>query len=664
MAQDTDQDHQAAISSAIFCAQDTPPGPGELADIRRYIRLHPALQPLEQAVLDLEAKTCPVFASLAKEVTNGPGQSCQYAARLRDWLGDDDIPLSADDLAEPALALPILLLAQVVQYFQYLGVRSISHAIFLEEVEACGILGTGGGFIAAVALTTSRDEVELVRHAAICVRVAMGMAILSETGLDGEDDTERRTDWRPEAAEKLCRLCDEDETLKLPRMEESRVRIRSQFYEDIPSEGPWVKIIANQLTSPPCDWQAMCAALANDLKSKTQTTTQAVAVFGPRPGFSKNLAERKTLSNDQILLIDVEQVVRETTTMPHSLGPGSVPEDSIAIIGAACRLPGANSLDELWGLIQSTSTQAPTRLPSEREGTYSALPNSASCTAHSKTKQGEGVWHGHFINDMAFFDNAFFNITPQDTLHMDPHQRVLLELAYEALDSSGCLQTQSNFLKDGDHVGCFIGASPSEYSVLDPASSTQETSSALLSGRISHFFNLTGPSEVLDTGSSSSLVAIHRAVRALQTGECRAAIAGGINLVLGTGQYQALDTAGLLTTEERGCIPFEADAEGYTRADGAGLVVLKKLTKAVEDGDEVLGVIPAIATNHSGLSTFLALPRGGAQVSLFEDVLRRSGLKARHVSYVEAHAAGNPVRSPLAPSPSRGILSRMGEQRR
>jgi len=247
------------------------------------------------------------------------------------------------------------------------------------------------------------------------------------------------------------------------------------------------------------------------------------------------------------------------------------------------------------------------------------------------------------------FDHTFFRTNPKEAAYMDPQQRILLELAYQAMDSSGYLRTHRR--DNGDNIGCFIGASFNEY--LDNTSAhapTAYTSTgtirAFLCGKISYYFGWSGPAEVIDTACSASLVAINRACRAIMGGECSMALAGGVNIMSGINNYMDLGKAGFLSPTGQ-CKPFDKGADGYCRADGAGLVVLKSLRHARADGDHILGVIPGVATNQGGLSPSITVPHSAAQMTLYRRILKQAGMKAEQVSYVECHGTGTQAGDPL-----------------
>lgn len=265
--------------------------------------------------------------------------------------------------------------------------------------------------------------------------------------------------------------------------------------------------------------------------------------------------------------------------------------------------------------------------------------------------------YGNFIDVMSF-DNSFFGVNPKEAANMDPQQRLLLELSFEALDSSGYLATHVR--ERGDAVGCFIGASMVEYldntNAHPPTAYTSTgTLRAFLCGRLSYYYGWTGPSEVIDTACSSSLVAIHRACTALVMGECTAALAGGVNAITGINNLLDLGKAGFLSPTGQ-CKAFDVSADGYCRAEGAGLVVLKLLKNAVSDNDDILGVIPGVATNQGGLSPTLTVPSTQALQALYKNVLLKAGMSPSDISYVEAHATGTQAGDPVEMDSIRSVF--------
>ncbi|KAK7998987.1 hypothetical protein PG991_014662 [Apiospora marii] len=342
-------------------------------------------------------------------------------------------------------------------------------------------------------------------------------------------------------------------------------------------------------------------------------------------------------------------------------GPGDqnrFPDDAIAIVGAGCRLPGANNLEDLWDIISQGQSRLEKLRPErcDPKQAYRAILDPAWIE--------KCEFYGNFIADVDAFDHTFFGISPREAAHMDPQQRLLLETAFQAMDSSGYLHDHQR--EHGDQVGCFIGASYTEYlentSAHSPSAFTAtSTIRAFLSGKISSHFGWTGPSEVIDTACSASLVAVHRACRAIQAGECSMALAGGVNVITGVHNYFDLAKAGFLSPTGQ-CKPFDESADGYCRADGVCLVVLKPLRHAVADGDDIMGVILAVATNQGGVhAPGITVPDETCQKALYSTLLKRANLAPDDVSYMEAHGTGTRVGDPIKMASTREVFG--GPQR-
>ncbi|KAL4732947.1 hypothetical protein BDV11DRAFT_176169, partial [Aspergillus similis] len=331
--------------------------------------------------------------------------------------------------------------------------------------------------------------------------------------------------------------------------------------------------------------------------------------------------------------------------------PIEFPESSVAVIGVSCRFPGANNLEELWELVakgHDTHQQVP----------RARIDPTRSFRASADESMAKRIFYGNFLDDVKRFDNSFFGINSKEAASLDPQQRILLELSYEALESSGYIA--SHVRSAEDPVGCFIGVSLNEYldntASHNPSAYTATgTIRAFMCGRLSHYYGWTGPAEVIDTACSSSLVAIHRACRALETGECAMAVAGGVSVLTSMNNYLDLAKAGFLSQTGQ-CKPFDASADGYCRSEGAGLVVLKKLSDAIRAGNHIFGVIPSIATIQGGTSTTLTVPSASALKALYRRLFERSGLHPSQISYVEAHGTGTQAGDPIEMESVREVM--------
>ncbi|WP_316782063.1 SDR family NAD(P)-dependent oxidoreductase [Streptomyces sasae] len=340
---------------------------------------------------------------------------------------------------------------------------------------------------------------------------------------------------------------------------------------------------------------------------------------------------------------DAAQSDRQPRTPDEAAATARIDDDAIAVIGIGCRLPGnVHGPDAFWDLLMA-GTDAVGQVPEKR------WPNFAGTTPEVTALMEATTRWGGFLDDIEGFDAKFFGITPHEAEVMDPQQRLLLEVACEALDHAGvpapALQATS--------TGVFVGLSALEYGHLttsDPARLTAWTGTgaagSIAANRVSYLLDLRGPSITVDTACSSSLVAVHLACRSLRSGECDTALAAGVNLLLSPAVTASLDQAGALAADGR-CKPFDAAADGFTRSEGCGVVVLKRFADARRDGDRVLAVIRGTAINQDGRSAGLMAPNPAAQEALLRDALRDARVNATELDYVEAHGTGTLLGDPI-----------------
>ncbi|MFG3697385.1 SDR family NAD(P)-dependent oxidoreductase [Micromonospora sp. NPDC047620] len=322
--------------------------------------------------------------------------------------------------------------------------------------------------------------------------------------------------------------------------------------------------------------------------------------------------------------------------------PGGAP---IAIVGLACRLPGAPDPAAFWALLRD-GRHAVTEVPPARW--RPAGPDDPT------------RW-GCFLPDVDGFDAGFFGISPREARMMDPQQRLLLELAWEGIEDTGVPADQLT----GRPVGVFIGAMADDYAKLvyghgaggDAPHVLTGLHRSVLANRISYRLGFSGPSLTVDAGQSSSLLAVHVAAESLRSGECEIALAGGVNLNLlaDTARYTA--DFGALSPDGR-CYTFDERANGYVRGEGAALVVLKPLDQAVADGDRVYCVIRGGATNHDGGGDRLTAPSQAGQEQVLRRAYERAGVPPAQVGYVELHGTGTPVGDPVEAAALGAVLGR------
>ncbi|HET6710029.1 beta-ketoacyl synthase N-terminal-like domain-containing protein, partial [Amycolatopsis sp.] len=301
--------------------------------------------------------------------------------------------------------------------------------------------------------------------------------------------------------------------------------------------------------------------------------------------------------------------------------------DPIAVVGLGCRFPGADGPDEFWDLLRAG-----------RDAVRTAPPGRWSAEAAPVV--------GGFLDDVAGFDAEHFGITPREAATMDPQQRMLLEVTWAALEHAGIAPVSLR----GSRTGVFTGIATHDYGHLTMTGGAPDlwtatgAAGSIAANRLSYVYDLRGPSMAVDTACSSSLVAVHHAVRALRDGDADLALAAGVNLMLLPGPTAAFAAAGLLAGDGR-CKTFSAAADGIARAEGCGVVVLKRLADAECDGDRVLAVIRSSAVNSDGRSNGLAAPNPAAQQAMLRDAYR--SLDPSTVDYVEAHGTGTLLGDPI-----------------
>ena len=318
--------------------------------------------------------------------------------------------------------------------------------------------------------------------------------------------------------------------------------------------------------------------------------------------------------------------------------------EPVAVIGMACRFPGgANDPESFWQLLRN-GVDAITEVPGDRWDVNAYYDPDPDAPGKMSSR-----WGG-FLKNVDKFDPQFFGISPREAASMDPQQRLLLEVSWEALEHAG----QSAEKLDGTPAGVFVGICNNDYSQLLLDRGPQAIDAYLASGsahsvaagRLSYFLGLHGPNLAVDTACSSSLVALHLAVQSLRNGECRAALAGGVNLILAPDVTIALSKAHMMASDGR-CKAFAAEADGFVRGEGCGVVVLKRLSDAIADGDTILALVRGSAVNQDGRSNGLTAPNGPSQEAVIRAALANAGVEPDEVSYVETHGTGTSLGDPI-----------------
>ncbi|WP_205127346.1 type I polyketide synthase [Okeania hirsuta] len=317
--------------------------------------------------------------------------------------------------------------------------------------------------------------------------------------------------------------------------------------------------------------------------------------------------------------------------------------EAIAIIGIGCRFPGnANTPESFWELL-SNGKDSVREIPQERwdiDSYYDPNPD---------TPGKMYIRHAALVEQVDRFDPQFFGISGKEAHSLDPQQRFILEVTWEALERSGIDPQQL----ENTQTGVFLGIGQNDYanlgfSQVENISPYDATGNGFCfaAGRLSYFLGLQGPSIAIDTACSSSLVAIHEACQSLRQGESNLALAGGVQLILSPQVTTALSKLKALSPDGK-CKTFDAAADGYGRGEGCGIVVLKRLSDAVKDGDNIQAVIRGSAVNHDGPSSGLTVPNKLAQEKLIRQALKAAKVEPDQVSYVEAHGTGTSLGDPM-----------------
>ena len=337
-------------------------------------------------------------------------------------------------------------------------------------------------------------------------------------------------------------------------------------------------------------------------------------------------------------------VLKHSTPLPSPSLP-VVHKESIAIIGIGCRFPGGvNNTESFWKLLEE-GREAVGEVPADRwnvERFYDAEPGLVGKTVAKR---------GGFIEGIDQFDPQFFGISPREAPYIDPQQRLLLETAWEAIEDAGLVLD----LDKGTDIGVFVGVSHNDYQGLQHTptdragiSAHTPTGSAhsIAANRISYCLNLHGPSIAMDTACSSALTAVHVACEHILAGRCKAAMAGGVTVMITPDGFIGFSQAGMLSPEGK-CKAFDASANGFVRGEGAGMVLMKKLSDAIADGDPIHAVIIGSAVNQDGHTNGISLPSPEAQARLVRDACVDAGISPSQIGYVEAHGTGTAVGDPI-----------------
>ncbi|MEV5881003.1 SDR family NAD(P)-dependent oxidoreductase, partial [Streptomyces sp. NPDC052101] len=377
--------------------------------------------------------------------------------------------------------------------------------------------------------------------------------------------------------------------------------------------------------------------------------------------FSRRVQQRTGVTTPKTLVFDHPNLAAAARWLlaelapgpgaPASGGPSAAPaavggdrrggDEPLAVVGVGLRMPGdAHDLDSLWSVL-ADGRDTVTTVPADRFDIDAYYDPDPDAEGRIYTRSAS------FLDDVAHFDAAFFGISPREAEPMDPQHRLLLEAAWNSLENAGI---RPRDLRDS-RTGVFVGAGVGEYGTFRKAGSADTytltgTLPSFNAGRLAYHLGLQGPALSVDTACSSSLVALHLACEALRSGQCELALAGGVQVLTDPGAFIALSRSHALAPDGRSKT-FSAEADGYGRGEGVGVIAVMRLSDAVAQQRTVLGVIRATAVNHDGASSGITAPNGSSQQKVIRAALDSAGLTPSDIDYVECHGTGTSLGDPI-----------------
>lgn len=445
--------------------------------------------------------------------------------------------------------------------------------------------------------------------------------IFSETALRGPFHCRQREDQ----AASLLALFDSVPSFQFPDTARLIFPTRTADGKEYHAKDKLHHTATRAMLTDQADWHTLFTAL----QESTSTKPSLVVSFG-RQRFVPQWYLRK-LGSRLVHFEDLDLASSCPAPLYGVMHPGE--DEAIAVVGMACHLPGGNDIDEFWDMLctgQSQHKEVPTdRLDFD--------------TAVWRDKDLQRKWYGNFVQDHDAFDHKFFKKSPREMVSTDPQHRLMLQVAHQAVQQSGYFNASGA----SRHVGCYVGIGVADYEnnvACHPPTAYTATGNlkSFAAGKISHYFGWSGPGVTIDTACSSSALAVHHACKAILHGECDSALAGGTSIMTSPEWYQNLDGASFLSSTGQ-CKPFDADADGYCRGEGAGAVFLKKLSVALEDGDQILGIINASSVNQNENCSAITAPSVKSLSDVFGNVVRKARLDPKQISVVEAHGTGTQV---------------------
>ncbi|GAB1198685.1 hypothetical protein APSETT444_008013 [Aspergillus pseudonomiae] len=630
-----------------------------------------------------------------QKLQNIPGT--QQLRDLAEWFRTGEVPTDSFPLTYIQLA-PILMITHFVEYWQYLRLghpkSPTSGNEPLTEGSVVEIVGFCIGFLSAAVVSVASNQEELWKYGAVALRLATLMGAIGDAQEREEEYTSLATVWKSADLEKrlplilepfaesyvtvrfdanratimtprqtikqleealqsagfnttrvefngryhwagnedivhaLCRMCDSDPALQLPGASQSVDPTRPGISMDRARQGPLHEFVLRSILAQQCQWLDTFRTV---YQAHLEDTSSIIVEFGPErcipPTYMRKLRGRTVHFAD----LDLSPFSR---TSPLHQTPRSYDSD-IAVVGMACRVAGADDLEEFWKLLCSGESQHQ-EMPLERYRNY-------------ETPWRPGAikpWFGNFVRDIDAFDHKFFKKVPREAMSQDPQQRLLLQVAYQAVQQSGYFH-QSDINRN---IGCYIASCTVDYEHnvnCNPVSAYSATGllRSFMAGKLSHYFGWRGPAFCVDSACSGSAVALHQACQSIIRGECTAALVGGANAIMSPLAYDNLAGASFVSPTGP-CKPFDANADGYCRGEGFAAIFIKKMSEALASGDIILGTIASTAVEQNSNCTPIVVPDACSLAGLFTQVTRQAHLHPRDISVVEAHGTGTQAGDP------------------
>lgn len=364
-------------------------------------------------------------------------------------------------------------------------------------------------------------------------------------------------------------------------------------------------------------------------QSKLQDPQSKVVCFGPErcvpPSILRKLRRQISFATNSSTIA--------TKNPPPTADGREIKDDDIAVVGMSCKVAGAEDLESFWDLLCRAESQHQ-EVPKERFDFDSPF----------RKTDPKRKWFGNFLDDYDMFDHKFFKKSPREAASMDPQQRQLLQIAYQALEQAGYFLSEP---KGSDVIGCYTGVCATDYEnnvgCYEPTAFTATGNlRGFIAGKVSHYFGWTGPGLTIDTACSSSLVAVHQACKAILSGECTAALAAGTHIMTSPLWFQNLAGASFLSPTGP-CKPFDAKADGYCRGEGVAAVYLKKASDAIADGNQIFGIIAASAVHQNHNCTPVFVPNTPSLSGLFKVVVEKAKIRPERISVAQVHGPGTVV---------------------